>query len=342
MADKGDTTAGHRPAQVPLGDWSRDEFLYIQLHSELLLAVAYLPAAPYPIIDNTFQYIGYCQYFALLDAATDESQDEAGSGVVKGVNTFISKRDELSGWVMWALEAMNMKATFNKKLCDVKLSPDMPREYRQIRERMGFDTEMYNPKLYHALWSFLADAARKQFPEFNGDTTQTGVTRDVDTEDTTRPVIKSRPVNDPANTSDQELMDEDDISAVGDDVNSGATDEEEQSESEGFAQGQARTRCTGINNDGTACQRRSTEIEEKDYASWRCHLHDPEKKKITAAARAARNPAKKGAASSKPKKQMGGSKGGEGEDAKADGKRARKAVVVDGEGAGQAPKKRLK
>ena len=342
MVDKGDTSAGYRPTQVPLGDWSRDEYLYIQLHSELLLAVAYLPAAPYPIIDTTSQYIGYCQYFALPDAATDESQDETGSGVVKGVNAFISKRDELSGWVMWALEAMKMKATFSKKLRDVKVSPAMLRGYRKIRERMGFDTEMYNPKLYPALWSFLEDAARRQFPEFNGDTTQPEITRDVDTDGSAYPVTKSGPVNDPANTSDQDLMDEGDTSAADDDMNSGATDEEEQAEPGGFAQGQVRARCTGTNNDGTACQRRSLDIEEKDRASWRCHLHDLEKKKITAAARAARNAAKKAAAASEPKKQKGGNKGGEGEDANAGGKRARKAAAVAGEGAGRASNKRSK
>ncbi|KAI4710687.1 hypothetical protein J4E89_004276 [Alternaria sp. Ai002NY15] len=345
MTDNGSTSDKPMVTRVALGDWSRDECLYIQLHSELLLAVAHLPAAPFHSINDIFQYIGYCQYFTLPDAATSESLEDTGSGVVKDVNTFIAKRDELSGWVMWALQATKIKATFDKKFHDVKVSPAMLREYREIRERVGFDTYIYNPKLYPALWSFLEDAARRQFPEFNGDTPLPEVTRDVDTDGSAHPVIKSGPVNDPANTSDRELMDEDDISAAGDDVNSGASDEEEQAEPGGFAQGQVRARCTGTNNDGTACQRRSLDIEEKDRASWRCHLHDPEKKKITAAARAARNAAKRLAAASEPKKQKGGNKGGEegeGEDAKAGGKRARKAAAVAGEGAGQSSKKRSK
>ncbi|KAI4656631.1 uncharacterized protein J4E78_006521 [Alternaria triticimaculans] len=342
MAVNGRTADEPAVTRVALGDWSRDECLYIQLHSELLLAVAHLPAAPFHSINDISQYVGYCQYFALPDAATSDSLEETGSGVVKSINTFTAKRDELSGWVMWALQATKMKATFDKKFHDVKVSPAMLREYREIRERMGFDTYLYNPKLYPALWSFLEDAARKQFPEFNGDTTQPEITRNVDTDGSAHLVTKSGPVDDPANTSDQELMGEDDTSAADNDMNSGATDEEEQAEPGGFAQGQVRARCTGTNNDGTACQRRSLDIEEKDRASWRCHLHDPEKKKITAAARAARNTAKKLAAASEPKKQKGGNKEGEGEDAKACGKRARKAAAVGEEGAGRASKKRSK
>ena len=339
MADNDSPPDEPAVTRVALGDWSRDECLYIQLHSELLLAVAHLPAAPFHSINDISQYVGYCQYFALPDAATIDSLEETGSGVVKSINTFTAKRDELSGWVMWALQATKIKATFDKKFQEVEVSPAMLRKYREIRERIGFDTYIYNPKLYPALWSFLEDAARRQFPEFNGDTTQPEITRDVDTDGSAHPVIKSGPVNDSANTSDQELMDEDDISTAGDDVNSGETDEEEKAEPGGFAQGQVRARCTGINNDGTACQRRSTDIEEKDRASWRCHLHDPEKKKITAAARAARNAAKKAAAASEPKKQNGGNKGEEGEDAKTGGKRAREAAAVAGEGAGRASKK---
>ncbi|KAI4619934.1 hypothetical protein J4E80_004458 [Alternaria sp. BMP 0032] len=342
MADVSATSAEYRVSRVPLGDWSRDECLYIQLHSELLLAVAQLPASPFHSIDNISQYVGYCQYFALPDATTDDSLEHAGSGVVKNINAFIDKRDELSGWVMWALHATKIKATFDKKFLDVKVSPAMLRKYREIRERMGFDTYMSDPKTCPALWSFLQDAARNQFPEHQEDVTQAEHTRDVDKDGSAHSVTKSGPVNDQANTSDQELMEEDRISAAGDDVNSGASDEEEQGEPGGFAQGHVRARCTGTNNDGTACQRRSTDIEEKDRASWRCHLHDPEKKKITAAARAARNAAKKTAAALEPKKQKGGNKGEEGEDANAGGKRARKAAAVAGEGAGQPSKKRSK
>ncbi|KAI4609860.1 uncharacterized protein J4E87_010977 [Alternaria ethzedia] len=340
MADDGSTPDEPAVTRVALGDWSRDECLYIQLYSELLLAVAHLPAAPFHSINDISQYVGYCQYFALPDAATSDSLQETGSGVVKSINIFTAKRDELSGWVMWALQATKIKATFDKKFHDVEVSPAMLREYRKIRERIGFDTYIYNPKLYPALWSFLEDAARNQFPEYQGDVTQAEHTRDVDNDGCAHSVTKSGPVNDQANTSDQELMDEDDISAAGDDVNSGATDEEEQAEPGGFAQGQVRARCTGTNNDGTACQRRSLDIEEKDRASWRCHLHDPEKKKITAAARAARNAAKRTAAASEPRKQKGGNKGGEEEDAKTGGKRARKAAAVAGEGAGRASNKR--
>ena len=342
MADNGSTSDKSMVTRVALGDWSRDECLYIQLHSELLLVVAHLPAAPFHSINDISQYVGYCQYFALPDAATSDPQEETGSGVVKSINTFTAKRDELSGWVMWALQATKIKATFDKKFHDVEVSPAMLQEYRKIRERIGFDTYIYNPKLYPALWSFLEDAARRQFPEFNGDTTKPEITRDVDTDVSAYPVTKSGPVKDPANTSDQGLIDEDDISAADDDVNSGATDEEEHAEPGDFAQGQVRARCTGTNNDGTACQRRSLDIGEKDRASWRCHLHDPEKKKITAAARAARNAAKKAAAASEPKKQKGGNKEGEGEDAQAGGKRARKPVAVAGEGAGRASRKRSK
>ncbi|KAI4685728.1 uncharacterized protein J4E88_003563 [Alternaria novae-zelandiae] len=342
MADNGSPPDEPAVTRVALGDWSRDECLYIQLHSEVLLAVAHLPAAPFHSINDISQYVGYCQYFALPDAVTSDPQEETGSGVVKGINTFIAKRDELSGWVMWALQATKIKATFDKKFHDVKVSPAMLRKYRKIRERIGFDTYIYNPKLYPALWSFLEDAARNQFPEYQGDVTQAEHTRDVDNDGSAHSVTKSGPVNDQANTSDQDLMEEDDTSAAGDDVNSGATDEEEQSEPGGFAQGQVRARCTGTNNDGTACQRRSLDIEEKDRASWRCHLHDPEKKKITAAARAARNAAKKLAVASESKKQKGDNEAGEEEDAKAGGKRARKAAAVAGEGAGRASKKRSK
>ncbi|KAI4955034.1 hypothetical protein J4E86_006346 [Alternaria arbusti] len=334
MADNDSPPDEPAVTRVALGDWSRDECLYIQLHSELLLAVAHLPAAPFHSINDISQYVGYCQYFALPDAATSDSPEETGSGVVKSINTFTAKRDELSGWVMWALQATKIKATFDKKFHDIKVSPAMLREYRKIRERIGFDTYIYNPKLYSALWSFLEDAARNQFPEYQGDVTQAEHTRDIDNDGNAHSVTKSGPVNDQANTSDQDLMDEGDTSAADDDMNSGATDEEEQAEPGGFAQGQVRARCTGTNNDGTAY------IEEKDRASWRCHLHDPEKKKITAAARAARNAAKKAAAASEPKKQKGGNKEGEGEDAQAGGKRARKPVAVAGEGAGRASKKR--
>ncbi|KAI4925292.1 hypothetical protein J4E85_007170 [Alternaria conjuncta] len=342
MVDNGNATHESMVTRIALGDWSRDECLYIQLHSELLLAVAHLPAAPFHSINDISQYVGYCQYFALPDAATSYSLEETGSGVVKSINTFTAKRDELSGWVMWALQATKIKATFDKKFQEVEVSPAMLRKYRKIRERIGFDTYIYNPKLYPALWSFLEVAARNQFPEYQGDVTQAEHTRDVDNDGSAHSVTKSGPVNDQANTSDQDLMDEGDTSAADDDMNSGATDEEEQAEPGGFAQGQFRARCTGTNNDGTACQRRSLDIEEKDRASWRCHLHDPEKKKITAAARAARNAAKKAAAASEPKKQKGGNKGGEGEDANAGGKRARKAAAVAGEGEGRAFKKRSK
>ena len=345
MANHGIDPATSHIMSAPLGEWSRTECLYIQLHCELLLAVAHLPAAPCPFIDDIAQFISYCQYLAAPDAATDDTPDESGSGVAKGVNTFVEKRDKLSGFVLWALRQMSLKAVNNSdasSISSIEVSPAMLREYRQIRERQGLDTYMYDPRLWPELWSFLQDTAREQFPGFSEDSTQADLARDVDTDGSAHAVIKSGPFNDAANTSDQELMEEDNISTAGDDVNSGATDEEEQAEPGGFAQGPVRARCTGTNNDGTACQRRSLDIEEKDCASWRCHLHDPEKKKITAAARAVRNAAKKAAAASEPKKQKGGNKREEGEDANAGGKRARKAAAVAGEGAGQSSKKRSK
>ncbi|RYN71763.1 hypothetical protein AA0117_g9213 [Alternaria alternata] len=172
MAKNGKDPATSQLTRIPMGDWSRTEYLYIQLQSELLLAVACLPVTPRHIIDDAAQFIGYRNYFASTDAVTGDSPDELGSGVVKGTQAFFDKRDELSGFVMWAIRQTSLAVVRKDPVPSFKsvdITPDMLEVYRQIRERLGFDTYLHDPKLLPELWTFLQDAARKQFPEFSGD-----------------------------------------------------------------------------------------------------------------------------------------------------------------------------
>jgi hypothetical protein len=267
--------------------------------------------------------------------------------VPKSINTFIDKRDELSGSVMWAIQAMQIKAV-NKgaslELGKVKVSPAMLRKYRQIRERMGFDTYVDNPKLYPALWSFFQGAARSLFPEFSGDASQAELTRDVDTNASmamgSSSIVGSVSDNDPADTSDHELLEEADMSAADDDTNSGATHEPGQADPEGFTKKKVTTKCTETNKDGKACERTSTDVEEKDRRTWLCHNHDPVKKRITAAARAERDAAAKNAAKAKPKQKKSHDKEQTGEETKAGTKRTRKTATAGEEATVQPRKKR--
>jgi hypothetical protein len=307
MAENGTISAMYKSTRPSLGDWSRSEYLYIQLHSELLFAVAYLPAAPCPCIDDASQYIGYCQYFATPHATTDDPLEEAGSGVVKGIKTFIDKRDELSGWIMWALRATKMKAIVNSddpEISNVKVSPAMLQGYRQIREQMGVDTYVDNPKFCPALWSFLQGAARNQFPQFSGDPTQAEPTQDVDTNadmdmDITS-ITGSVPANDLADTSDHDSTDENKIPDAEDDVNPGTT----RLGPDDFAREIGTVRCTRyMPSNGQRCRRRAA-TENEDRRSWLCHNHDPveKKKKKILADRLARNKAAKAAKGSRPAK----------------------------------------
>jgi hypothetical protein len=287
MANNGVQFTTSQLTQIPLGDWSRSEYLYIQLQSELLLAVACLPTAPRRSIDDASQYIGYCQYFATPDAATNDSPDEAGSGVVKSINAFMDKRDKLSGSVMWALRQMSLKEIQNTDTSgfrSVQISPAMLQGYRQIRERLGFNIYMYDPKLWPELWSFLQDAARNQFPEFSGDATQAESTRvagasaEVDMDMDSTPIIEPVSANALADTSGHDSADEDEMSDAEDDVNPGAT----RPGPDDFARETGTFRCTRyMLSNGERCRRRAA-TENEDRRSWLCHNHDPVEKKILA------------------------------------------------------------
>jgi hypothetical protein len=266
--------------------------------------------------------------------------------VLKSIDNFIDKRDELSGSVMWAIQAMQMKAVSkgtSSKLHKVEVSPAMLRKYRQIRERMGFDTYVGNPKLYPALWSFLQDTALKEFPEFSGDAAQAELTRAIDTNGNmaidSSSIVGSVPDNDLADTSDHELLDEADMSAADDDTNSGAIHEPGQADPGGFTKKKVTTKCTETNKDGKACERTSTDVKEKNRRTWLCHNHDPVKKRITAAARAERNAAAKKPAKAKPKEKKSHDKEQTGEETKAGTKRTRKTATAD-EGAAVQPRKK--
>jgi hypothetical protein len=309
MANKGAQSATTQLTSVPLGDWSRTECLYIQLQSELLLAVACLPAAPQHSIDDASQYIGYCKYFADTDAETEDSPDEAGSGVVKGIKPFFDKRGKLSGHTMWALRQMSLDAINNNdgpSFDSVHVSPAMLQNYRQIRERLGFDTYMYDPMLWPELWSFLQDAARSQFPEFSGDTTQAELTQDFDANADVGvdvgPASAAGPVpaNDRVATSDHDSTGEDEMSDIDNDETSDADNDANSGEArlgpDDFAKETGNPRCTAYNtqgpNIGKRCTRK-TKDRTVDRRTWECHIHDPEQQRKIQADRLRRNAAKK-------------------------------------------------
>ncbi|CAN9086566.1 unnamed protein product [Alternaria alternata] len=320
--------------RVPLGAWSRSEYLFIQLHSELLLAVMYLPATPTHDIKDPAQYVEYCRYFSPIDAATDKSAVEAYGVTAKGLQAFIDKRDELSGFVMWAIRQRNL-AMINEDVPDfrsVEITPDMLEGYRQIRERLGFDTYLHDPKLLPALWKFLQDAARKQFPEFSGDTTQAGSTQDVgnngdvDVDMDSNPIVGPGPVNDTAATSNNSPADGNGIHGADADADEEGdaednTEDDEDDEDSGAAQSAAQpatrqgpddfaletgtVRCTEWSKETNSRCKRHADNENEDRRTWRCHNHDPVRKAKIKADRLARNRAAKAGKKGKMAKKAG-------------------------------------
>lgn len=311
--------------RVPLGDWSRSEYLFIQLHSELLLAVMSLPATPTHDINDAVQYVEYCQYFTPPDdAPTKKSAGEAGSGIAKGLKAFLDKRDELSGFVMWAIRQRNLEL-INEDVPDflrVEITPDMLKDYRQIRERLGFDTYLHDPKLLPELWTFLQNAARKQFREFSGDTTQAVSTQDVgnngnaDVDMDSDPIVGPGPVNDTAATLDRGPADGDEMPGADADADGEGeakdaednTEDDEDDEDPGAAQpAQPATRqgpddfaletgtvrCTAWSKETDSRCKRHADNENEDRRTWKCHNHDPVRKAKIKADRLARNRAAK-------------------------------------------------
>ncbi|OWY43329.1 hypothetical protein AALT_g845 [Alternaria alternata] len=308
--------------RVPLGAWSRSEYLFIQLQSELLLAVMSLPATPTHDINDTTQYVEYCQYFTPPDdAATKKSTEEAGSGIARGLKAFLDKRDELSGFVMWAIRQRNLEL-INEDVPDflrVEITPDMLKDYRQIRELLGFDTYLHDPKLLPELWKFLQDAARKQFPEFSGDATQAGSTQnidnngDADVDMDSNPIIAPGPVNNTAATSDHGPADggvmpgadadaaeegdaedaEDNTEDDDDDEDSGAAQPATRQGPDDFALETGTVRCTEWSKETDSRCKRHADNENEDRRTWRCHNHDPVRKAKIKADRLARNRAAK-------------------------------------------------
>ncbi|CAN9168840.1 unnamed protein product [Alternaria alternata] len=323
--------------RVPLGDWSRSEYLFIQLHSELLLAVMSLPATPTHDINDAAQYVEYCQYFTPPDdAPTKKSAEEAGSGIANGLKAFLDKRDELSGFVMWAIRQRNLEL-INEDVPDflrVEITPDMLKDYRQIRKRLGFDTYLHDPKLLPELWTFLQDAARKQFPEFSGDPTQAGSTKDVgnnsdaDVDMDSNPIVGPGPVNDTAATSDRgpsygDEMPGADADADGegnaedaednteddeDDEDPGAAQPAQPATRQGpddFALEMGTVRCTAWSKETNSRCKRHADNENEDRRTWRCHNHDPVRKAKIKADRLARNRAAKAGKNGKMAKKAG-------------------------------------
>ena len=335
MANNGAASATSQLMRVPLGDWSRTECLFIQLQSELLLAVACLPANPRHLIDDGAQFIAYRQHFPLLNAATGGSPDEAGSGVVKDSMPFIDKRDELSGFVMWAIRQTSL-AVVNKdpapSFKSVDITPGMLKGYRQIRERLGFDTYLHDPKLLPELWTFLQDAARKQFPEFSGDPTQAGSTQDggnngdADVDMDSNPIVGPGSVNDTAATpnhgpadgdempgadadADEEGDAEDNIEDDEDDEDSGAAQLAAQPATrqgpDDFALETGTVRCTAWSKETNSRCKRHADNENEDRRTWRCHNHDPVRKAKIKADRLVRNRAAKAGKKGKMAKKAG-------------------------------------
>ncbi|CAN9098306.1 unnamed protein product [Alternaria alternata] len=335
MADHGAGPAASQLKRIPLGDWSRTEYLYIQLQSELLLAVACLPVTPRHLIDDAAQFIGYRNYFKSTDAATRDYPSETGNGVVKGTQAFFDKRDELSGSVMWALRQKSL-AVVNEdsvpSFDSVQVTPDMLQDYRQIRERLGFDTYLYDPKLWPELWAFLQDAARNQFPEFSGDATQAGSAQDVgnngdvDVDMYSNPTVAPGPVNDTAATSDHGPADGDEMPGADADADEEGdaednTEDDEDDEDSGAARPAAQpatrqgpddfvletgtVRCTEWSKETNSRCKRHADNENEDRRTWRCHNHDPVRKAKIKADRLARNRAAKAGKKGKMAKKAG-------------------------------------
>ncbi|RYN24973.1 hypothetical protein AA0112_g8809 [Alternaria arborescens] len=299
MAKNGKDPATSQLTRIPLGDWSRTES---------------------------------------IDAVTGDSPDEAGSGVVKGTQAFFDKRDELSGFVLWALRQTSL-AVVNKdsvpRFESVNIRPDMLKGYRQIRERLGFDTYLHDPKLLRELWTFLQDAARNQFPEFSGDATQAGSTQgvgnngDVDVDMDSNTIVAPRPVNDTAATSDHSPADRDEMHGADADADEeedaeGAednTEDDEDDEDSGAAQPAAQpvtrkspddfaletgtVRCTAWSKETDSRCKRHADNENEDRRTWRCHNHDPVRKAKIKADRLARNRAAKTGKKGKMAKNAG-------------------------------------
>ncbi|KAL1801664.1 hypothetical protein ACET3X_002006 [Alternaria dauci] len=318
MTNNGEDSATPQLTRIPMGDWSRSEYLFIQLQSELSLAVTSLPVRPRHIDDGA-NFIAYREFFASFKASPEKSPKEAGNDVVKGVPAFIHKRDELSGFVMWALRQNLAVANKDPALTfnSVQVTLDMLQDYRQFRERLGFDTYLHDPRLWPELWKFLQDAARKQFPEFSGDATQAVATQDGDNNDhvdvdmDSSPIVGPVPANDMAAASDHSSVDGEEIpSADADadeegDAEDAAAEDDEDDEDSGTAQPETRqgpddfaletgtVRCTAWSKESNSRCKRHARNENEDRRSWRCHNHDPARKAVIKADRLARNRAAK-------------------------------------------------
>jgi hypothetical protein len=211
----------------------------------------------------------------------------------------------------------------------------MLRDYRLIRERLGFDTYLHDPKLLPELWTFLQDAARKQFLEFSGDATQADSTQDVgnsgnaDVDMDSDPIVRPGSVNDTAATSDRGLADGDEMPGADADADEEGdvedaednTADDEDDENSGAAQPAAQpatrqgpddfaletgtVRCTAWSKETDPRCKRHADNENEDRRTWRCHNHDPVRKAKIKADRLARNRAAKAGKKGKMAKKAG-------------------------------------
>ncbi|KAG9184912.1 hypothetical protein G6011_11742 [Alternaria panax] len=149
--------------------WTEDECLFIQLQAELALAAASLPVASALLINGRTCYQNFCRFFNKVEGHPPEVASQRITSIVrKSEGEYCSKQEELVALVVLKIRNMAIKARKaggSKQLKWWTITPEVFDEYRKIREIVGYDKEVRDPRDRPEMWMFLDRAVRERFPE---------------------------------------------------------------------------------------------------------------------------------------------------------------------------------
>jgi hypothetical protein len=139
------------------------------LQAELAFAVASLPVTSVLPAAGLSYYLHYCRFIEGLQEYRPEATPEHAIGIIaKSEDEYLAKQSDLVVRVLWKTQNLTDKALRAGKLKTLhrwKIAPEVFEEYRKIREVIGHDTEVQDPRDHPEMWNFLDRIVREKFPD---------------------------------------------------------------------------------------------------------------------------------------------------------------------------------
>jgi len=264
-------------AEKPYFILKKEEILYIQLFSELALAMSTLPDPPYVLMTNKTMYDSFCDYFA---SRTDPALEyDQRSEAIQHISCeeLVKKIDNLVGAVLWRVHQSNEKIVMIKNFQIANVVPIttiLLNEYTSIRQIIGFDTYVTLSEDHPELWEFLERTTRNHYP----DLCEAPVTKDsaVSESISTTTDMSKQPISAattpqvvPRTHNPTSMPDDDDEELEIDPDNNSIRDTSKELN-------MGPVQCTALTNDGKPCRRTDQMMPESVRTTWLCHNHDPE------------------------------------------------------------------